>query len=234
MKVEPDITCGDYLSGFLQGTRRALHENGRESLTITIDRLKATGTAGLGGSPSRLALDWTEEFKPVKTPTTRVTLKGTVDESLKRLVARYKGKIAVGVHLNDVFSIPRYLAGFEGLLIALADEPDLVRRLVAMSVEVNIELAKEVFHLLSHAITSLKLYPSDHATVVKFVDELYDQVRVYLADREMLEVDVQEHTILEGDTFLLCSDGLSRMVPDAAIAGAIGECRRARGVELAD
>jgi uroporphyrinogen decarboxylase len=65
-------------------------------------------------------------------------------ESLKRLVGRYKGKLAIGVHLNDVFSIPRYLAGFEGLLIALAEESDLVRRLVDLSVEINLEMAKEV------------------------------------------------------------------------------------------
>jgi glucose-6-phosphate isomerase len=37
MEVEPGVTSGDYLSGFLQGTRRALHENGRESLTITLE-----------------------------------------------------------------------------------------------------------------------------------------------------------------------------------------------------
>ena len=36
LEVEPGVTSGDYLSGFLQGTRRALHENGRESLTITL------------------------------------------------------------------------------------------------------------------------------------------------------------------------------------------------------
>jgi glucose-6-phosphate isomerase len=39
MRVEPDTTAGDYLAGFLQGTRRALYENGRESLTITLDKL---------------------------------------------------------------------------------------------------------------------------------------------------------------------------------------------------
>ena len=39
MRVEPDTTAGDYLGGFLQGTRRALYENGRESLTITVDKL---------------------------------------------------------------------------------------------------------------------------------------------------------------------------------------------------
>ena len=36
---DPWITSGDYLSGFFQGTRQALHENGRESVTITIDDL---------------------------------------------------------------------------------------------------------------------------------------------------------------------------------------------------
>jgi len=36
LEIEPGITCGDYLSGFLQGTRRALHDNGRGSVTITV------------------------------------------------------------------------------------------------------------------------------------------------------------------------------------------------------
>lgn len=35
-EVEPGVTSGDYLSGFLLGTRRALWENGRPSLTITV------------------------------------------------------------------------------------------------------------------------------------------------------------------------------------------------------
>jgi glucose-6-phosphate isomerase len=36
---ENDITCGDYLHGFLQGTREALFAKGRESVTITIDEV---------------------------------------------------------------------------------------------------------------------------------------------------------------------------------------------------
>lgn len=35
-ELEPGITSGDYLSGFLQGTRRALYDNQRDSITITI------------------------------------------------------------------------------------------------------------------------------------------------------------------------------------------------------
>jgi glucose-6-phosphate isomerase len=36
MEVEPGVTSGDYLAGFLLGTREALWDNGRESLTITV------------------------------------------------------------------------------------------------------------------------------------------------------------------------------------------------------
>ena len=38
-EVEPGITTGDYLSGFLQGTRQALYENYRDSITITIPQV---------------------------------------------------------------------------------------------------------------------------------------------------------------------------------------------------
>jgi glucose-6-phosphate isomerase len=34
--VEPGVTSGDYLSGLLQGTRAALYENQRDSITITV------------------------------------------------------------------------------------------------------------------------------------------------------------------------------------------------------
>ena len=63
--------------------------------------------------------------------------------SLERLVARYKGKLAIGVHLNDVLSIPRNLMGFENLMAAFGEEPELVRGLVEMSVRTNLALAKE-------------------------------------------------------------------------------------------
>ena len=39
IEVEPGITSGDYLNGFLLGTRKALHENGRPSITLTLDEL---------------------------------------------------------------------------------------------------------------------------------------------------------------------------------------------------
>jgi len=39
--VEPGVTSGDYLSGFLLGTREALHEKGRQSITLTVRELNA-------------------------------------------------------------------------------------------------------------------------------------------------------------------------------------------------
>jgi glucose-6-phosphate isomerase len=39
MNVEPDVTSGDYLSGFLLGTREALFESGRESVTVTVRKV---------------------------------------------------------------------------------------------------------------------------------------------------------------------------------------------------
>jgi glucose-6-phosphate isomerase len=47
LEVEPGVTSGDFLLGFLQGTRRALTESGRESITITIDRVDAAAIGKL-------------------------------------------------------------------------------------------------------------------------------------------------------------------------------------------
>jgi glucose-6-phosphate isomerase len=41
MQVEPDTTSGDYLLGFLLGSRRALFEKGRESMTLTVPDVSA-------------------------------------------------------------------------------------------------------------------------------------------------------------------------------------------------
>lgn len=41
LEVEEGITSGDFLFGFLYGTRQALSEQGRESLTITVERVDA-------------------------------------------------------------------------------------------------------------------------------------------------------------------------------------------------
>jgi uroporphyrinogen decarboxylase len=70
-------------------------------------------------------------------------LPGRFDE-IEWAVKEFKGKKAIGVHLNDVFSLPRYLMGMTNLLMAVVTEPELVLALVNMSVEINLKLARKV------------------------------------------------------------------------------------------
>lgn len=45
--VEPGVTSGDYLQGFLRGTRAALYENGRDSMTISVPEVNAYSLGAL-------------------------------------------------------------------------------------------------------------------------------------------------------------------------------------------
>jgi glucose-6-phosphate isomerase len=47
LEVEPRVTSGDYLLGFLLGTRAALDEQGRESMTLTIPEVSAESLGAL-------------------------------------------------------------------------------------------------------------------------------------------------------------------------------------------
>ena len=53
--------------------------------------------------------------------------------------------------------------------------------------------------------------------------ELANVIMRALGAEPTVEVDLDEHWINEGDQILLCSDGLTRMVPDAAIAPVLME-----------
>src|SRR6266571_8798518 len=46
-EVEPGVTSGDYLQGFLRGTRAALYEGGRDSITLSIPEVDAFNVGAL-------------------------------------------------------------------------------------------------------------------------------------------------------------------------------------------
>jgi glucose-6-phosphate isomerase len=45
--VDPEMTSGDYLDGFFQGTRAALFENGRESITVIVNEVNPFAVGAL-------------------------------------------------------------------------------------------------------------------------------------------------------------------------------------------
>jgi glucose-6-phosphate isomerase len=47
IEVDPGVTSGDYLSGFLLGTRQALYENNRDSITVSIPQVNARTVGAL-------------------------------------------------------------------------------------------------------------------------------------------------------------------------------------------
>jgi glucose-6-phosphate isomerase len=47
LEVEPGVFTGDYLQGFLRGTRSALHEGGRDTITVTIPTVNAFNLGAL-------------------------------------------------------------------------------------------------------------------------------------------------------------------------------------------
>ena len=47
LEVEPGVSSGDYLFGFLLGTRRALYEGGRPSITLTVDDVTPAAVGAL-------------------------------------------------------------------------------------------------------------------------------------------------------------------------------------------
>ncbi|MBD2293742.1 glucose-6-phosphate isomerase [Anabaena sphaerica FACHB-251] len=46
-EIDPGVTSGDYLAGFLLGTRQALYENNRDSITVTIPQVNARTVGAL-------------------------------------------------------------------------------------------------------------------------------------------------------------------------------------------
>jgi uroporphyrinogen decarboxylase len=66
---------------------------------------------------------------------------------LKQLLGRYKGKKLVGMHLHDALSYPLYMRGLENLFSDFFRNPDLVHRLVKLSVDHNLAIAERAIDL---------------------------------------------------------------------------------------
>ena len=58
-------------------------------------------------------------------------------------IEAHRGKKAVILHLNDVFSIPSRLMGFEHFLLTTINNPKLIEGIIDLCVEVNLKMADE-------------------------------------------------------------------------------------------
>lgn len=96
--------------GLNLGPRLHLTDGG---ITFDVDNthLHAYGATGLGGSSSRLNVDWTEDFNGARAVTTRITLKGVMDS-----VARKSFDLGTEEYLRGPIGISGSFTGRKGAL----------------------------------------------------------------------------------------------------------------------
>jgi uroporphyrinogen decarboxylase len=66
---------------------------------------------------------------------------------LSSLINKFKGIKAIGMHLHDVFNYPFYLRGMENFLIDMVTDENIVKKLVDISLEHNIVIAKNALKM---------------------------------------------------------------------------------------
>jgi glucose-6-phosphate isomerase len=122
-EVEDGITSGDYLQGFLRGTRSALYENGRESVTISIPELNAFNLGALialyeravgfyGSLVNINAYDQPGVEAGKKAATRLLQLQKQVSDNLDDKEGKTAEEIARSINADpeDVFHVLRHLA----------------------------------------------------------------------------------------------------------------------------
>ena len=160
-------------------------------------------------------------------------------ESIEKALAEYGGKKAVIVHLNDVFSIPRNLMGYENLLMAIAGEPELVRALVDLSVEVNLALAREVASRGVKIVLTGDDYAGDTGPLMSpthFQDLFAPSLRRVVGGFKSLGLMVIKHTdgMLWPLIDSIVDSGIDCLDPIDPLAGMdLGEVKRKFGSRIA-
>ncbi|HSH38450.1 MAG TPA: glucose-6-phosphate isomerase, partial [Chthoniobacterales bacterium] len=121
LEVEEGLTSGDYLHGFLRGTRAALYENGRESITISIPEVNPFTVGALIALYERAVGFYA---------------------SLVNINAYHQPGVEAGKKAaTAVLELQRRIAA------ALAEAPGLTAEEVAQKIDADPE---DVFHILRH------------------------------------------------------------------------------------
>jgi glucose-6-phosphate isomerase len=135
--VEDGITSGDYLQGFLRGTRSALYESGRESITVSIPEVNAFNVGALIALYERAVgfygslVNINAYHQPgveagKKAATKLLQLQKQVRENLSAAAGKTAEEIARSVDADpeDVFHVLRHLAGNDShIRVAEGEQP---------------------------------------------------------------------------------------------------------------
>ena len=141
LEVEPGVTSGDFLQGFLLGTRAALAEKGRESMTLTLPEVNAKTLGAL------IAL-----FERT------VGLYGT----LINVNAYHQPGVEAGKKAAEAV-----LAVQKQVVLALTEKPQTIEQLAASA---GIEDVETAFHCLRHLAANgrVKREPGERITGDRF------------------------------------------------------------------
>jgi glucose-6-phosphate isomerase len=134
-EIEDGTTSGDYLQGFLRGTRNALYESGRESITVTIPEVNAFHLGALialyeravgfyGSLVNVNAYDQPGVEAGKKAATKLLQLQGRVRAQLSAVAGKTAEEIARSIDGDpeDVFHTLRHLASNDPRIRALPGE----------------------------------------------------------------------------------------------------------------
>ena len=133
--VEPGVTSGDYLQGFLRGTRAALYENERDSITLSIPQVDAfevgalialyERAVGFYGSLVHINAYHQPGVEAGKKAATRILQlqpKVTGQLSAQGATAEAVAK-AIGAEPEDVYHVLRHLAANNPSINAAGEKP---------------------------------------------------------------------------------------------------------------
>jgi uroporphyrinogen decarboxylase len=118
-------------------------------------------------------------------------------DSVEKAVKKHSGKKAVVLHLNDVFSIPSRLMPFDTFLIKVFEEPETIKALVKMSVDVNLKMAKEAVKRGIRVVYTGDDYAYNPGPVIspgQFRDIFYPELKRVVTGFKELGLLVIKHT----------------------------------------
>lgn len=135
IEVEPGSTSADFLQGFLRGTRKALHESGRPSITLSIPEVNPFQLGSLIGLFERAVSFYASlvNINAYHQPGVEAGKKAaavfleTLNSVRSRLVAEPKTAVEIACEIDadaeDVYHCLSHLAGNGELQISLGCEP---------------------------------------------------------------------------------------------------------------